>query len=71
MMGTTIDKTAEYNQFMQDLADRTQELYACQDAKGLVGCFDCEYVLDCKTRTAYVDSVYLSMNQGENKDFNF
>ena len=72
MLEEEIKEDPNSAQYLQALTKQTQALYACQDAKGLSSCWDCKQLLGCETRTAYVNSVYESMNQGQSdKDFNF
>jgi len=43
----------------------------CQSSLNLDSCFKCEKLLNCKIRDRYVNSVYTSMNRGEEGGFEF
>jgi hypothetical protein len=54
--------------------DTTDKIVYCQHSKGYRSCLQCEQVVTCKIRLAYVYSVYKSMNPNIDKDnngFNF
>jgi|AAUQ01.1.fsa_nt_gi hypothetical protein len=48
-----------------------QDLKDCQKRLNLESCFDCKELLGCDTREKYVNSVYTSMNRGEDGGFEF
>ncbi|BCD45248.1 hypothetical protein [Helicobacter suis] len=47
------------------------KVQACQERKGKKSCLQCSLVLDCPDRKAYVQSVYTSMNKGQEGNFDF
>ncbi|WP_104695626.1 hypothetical protein [Helicobacter salomonis] len=57
--------------FEQALQSHLQEVLACQKRKGVGSCLQCGVVLTCKQRQAYVQSVYMSMNKGQQGSFEF
>ncbi len=59
------------NQWDIALVKKKEELQACQIAKELHSCLQCELVLSCELRDAYVISVYESMNRGDSGGFEF
>jgi hypothetical protein len=48
-----------------------QNLQNCQQNQNLKSCFECEKLLNCKIRDRYVNSVYTSMNKGQEGGFEF
>ena len=50
---------------------KTEELKKCQDERGVTSCMQCEKLLDCELRDAYVKAVYDSMNKGTGGGFEF
>lgn len=62
---------AEANQWELLLEEKTEELKACQQAKGLKSCLSCEKVNDCELRDSYVKAVYESMSKGAGGGFEF
>jgi len=53
------------------LAQKLEELKACQQDKGLKSCLKCEAILECEVRRQYVNAVYESMNKGTGGGFEF
>ena len=53
------------------LQEKTIELKACQQQKGLKSCLGCEKIDHCELRDAYVKAVYDSMNKGAGGGFEF
>ena len=48
-----------------------KNLQNCQQSQNISSCYDCEKLLDCKIRNRYVNSVYTSMNKGQEGGFEF
>jgi len=57
--------------FDRELKNRSEQLLSCQREKELNSCFDCDKLVGCEIREAYVKSVYGNMNKGEGSDFEF
>lgn len=54
------------------LEEKLVVLQSCQKNKALKSCFECDEFFSCKTRDAYVVSVYESMNKGaQDSGFDF
>ena len=53
------------------LEEKTRELKACQQEKGLKSCLGCEKINNCELRDAYVKAVYESMSKGAGGGFEF
>jgi len=53
------------------LEEKTAELKACQQERGLKSCLGCEKVNDCALRDSYVKAVYESMSKGAAGGFEF
>jgi hypothetical protein len=51
--------------------EKREALRLCGQERGLTSCFACDMFFECKTRSAYVDAVYASMNKGETGGFEF
>ena len=54
-----------------DFDDAKNELEICQNSHGFTSCFNCEKLLDCAIRDAYVENTYKMLSKGENSDFDF
>ncbi len=50
---------------------KTEELKKCQQEKNVTSCTQCEKLLLCELRDAYVKAVYDSMNKGTGGGFEF
>lgn len=59
------------DQFEEKLNENIKKIKDCQTEHNVDTCFKCEFIVDCKTRKEYVDSVYSSMNKGSGGFFNF
>ncbi|NPA60799.1 MAG: hypothetical protein GXO06_00755 [Epsilonproteobacteria bacterium] len=59
------------DKWMELLNMALKELEACQEERGFSSCYSCEKLLDCKVRERYINSVYTSMNRGEDGGFEF
>lgn len=46
-------------------------LQQCQINKHLTSCMQCQEILSCPIRSSYVNSVYESMNKGNEGGFDF
>ncbi|WP_104624663.1 hypothetical protein [Helicobacter felis] len=57
--------------FEELLQQNRQKIQACQKRKGIGSCLKCSLVLECKDRQAFVQSVYASMNKGQQGSFDF
>lgn len=71
MSNTTLDEVDIVRRFFEDLTAKTQKLKNCQSEHGYSSCLGCDDFLDCNIRDDYVNSVYLSMNLGNDMDFDF
>lgn len=54
-----------------DFDNAKNELEICQNSHGFTSCFNCEKLLDCTIRDAYVENTYKMLSKGENSDFDF
>ena len=54
-----------------DFDNAKNELGICQNSHGFTSCFNCEKLLDCAIRDAYVENTYKMLSKGENSDFDF
>ena len=54
-----------------DFDNAKNELEICQKSHGFTSCFNCEKLLDCAIRDAYVENTYKMLSKGENSDFDF
>ena len=54
-----------------DFDNAKNELETCQNSHGFTSCFNCEKLLDCAIRDAYVENTYKMLSKGENSDFDF
>ena len=54
-----------------DFDNANNELEICQNSHGFTSCFNCEKLLDCAIRDAYVENTYKMLSKGENSDFDF
>ncbi|WP_333803555.1 hypothetical protein [Sulfurospirillum sp.] len=57
--------------YEQDLQEKKVILQACQNAKNVATCSDCEKMFECETRKTYVKAVYESMAKGQGGGFEF
>ncbi len=57
--------------FEKQLEAQLQRLKLCQQDLQKTSCLQCEKILECQTRKAYVKAVYQSMNHGKSGDFAF
>lgn len=57
--------------YEQDLQEKKAILQACQNAKNVTTCSDCEKMFECDTRKTYVKAVYESMAKGHGGGFEF
>lgn len=57
--------------YEKNLEQQSQLLKECQAKHNLQSCLKCDKVIDCDIRNAYVDSVYKSMNLGQEAHFEF
>ena len=48
-----------------------ERLIACQQERHLTSCLQCDQILHCEIRDAYVQAVYDSMNKGTGGGFEF
>jgi hypothetical protein len=53
------------------LEEKTRELKACQQERGLKSCLGCEKIDNCTLRDSYVKAVYDSMSKGAGGGFEF
>ncbi len=54
-----------------DFDNAKNELEICQNSHGFTSCFNCEKLLYCAIRDAYVENTYKMLSKGENSDFDF
>ncbi len=54
-----------------DFDNAKNKLEICQNSHGFTSCFNCEKLLDCAIRDAYVENTYKMLSKGENSDFDF
>jgi len=66
----TINNTPQ-DEWEMKLQEKTDLLKKCQESKNYTSCISCEKLLDCNIRDAYVQSVYQSMNKGQDGGFEF
>ena len=59
------------NKHIINLNTKLENLKKCQDSNGINSCLKCEKIINCEIRNEYVESVYLSMNNGSGGFFNF
>ena len=59
------------DQFEIKRTEQKNKLQSCQEKYGLNSCFNCPKLLECETRTSYVDAVYASMSKGVSGGFDF
>ena len=59
------------NKHMITLNNQLKNLKQCQDSNNINSCLKCEKIINCEIRNEYVESVYLSMNNGSGGFFNF
>ena len=57
--------------FELHLNEALVNLQRCQKELGHHSCSDCEKLLECPTRQAYIQAVYDSMSKGETGGFEF
>jgi hypothetical protein len=53
------------------LSTKKKELEECQVTNQIESCMNCEKLLDCEIRDAYIKAVYDSMNKGQGGGFEF
>jgi len=53
------------------LKHKKAELEACQVKHQVRSCLNCEKLLDCEVRDAYIKAVYDSMSKGKGGGFEF
>ncbi len=53
------------------LAHKKAELESCQREHQVKSCMNCEKLLECPTRDAYIKAVYDSMSKGAGGGFEF
>lgn len=70
-MSGTQDSTKISDAFEQQLQQEFQKLKQCQQSKNLGSCLQCQEIIGCKIRKAYVSAVYKSMSKGQGGDFEF
>ena len=63
--------TKQPDQWEIALEEKTRELKACQQERGLKSCLGCEKINNCELRDAYVKAVYDSMSKGAGGGFEF
>lgn len=53
------------------LGQKKEELEACQKEHHVTSCMQCDKLLDCTLRDAYIKAVYDSMSKGKGGGFEF
>ena len=53
------------------LEEKTRDLKACQQERGLKSCLECEKIDNCTLHDSYVKAVYDSMSKGAGGGFEF
>lgn len=53
------------------LVQKKSELESCQASRHLKSCMNCEKLLECEVRDAYIKAVYDSMSKGAGGGFEF
>lgn len=53
------------------LVQKKSELESCQVSRHLKSCMNCEKLLECYVRDAYIKAVYDSMSKGAGGGFEF
>ena len=66
-----MEKSDKNNQHIINLNSKLEILKKCQDSNNINSCLKCEKIINCEIRNEYVESVYLSMNNGSGGFFNF
>jgi hypothetical protein len=64
-------QTKEIDTYEEKLQKSINILKECQQSLSLKSCFNCDKLLNCKTRESYIESVYNSMNRGKSGGFEF
>lgn len=63
--------TKELDQYELALVRKKDELQACQKEHGLESCYNCDKLLECELRKAFVDAAYRSMHKDKGGGFEF
>ncbi len=66
-----MDEQVDEEVYKMKFQEASKDLKSCQEEKKTNSCFDCEKLLGCDTRKAYVDAVYGSMSKGQAGGFEF
>ena len=53
------------------LQQKKSELETCQSEQQVKSCMQCDKILDCEVREAYIKAVYDSMSKGTGGGFEF
>lgn len=67
----TSESVIEQDEFVLKRDEKKEELQSCQKKNGVSSCLQCEKVIGCEIRNAYVSAVYSSMNKGDVGGFDF
>ncbi len=63
--------TASDDIFEKRLDEALERVQSCQRERQVESCGDCERMIGCEVRQAYVQTVYDSMSKGETGGFEF
>lgn len=66
-----MEESDKNNKHIINLNSKLEILKKCQDSNNINSCLKCEKIINCEIRNEYVESVYLSMNNGSGGFFNF
>lgn len=59
------------DEFELNLSQKIQSIVSCQKEHMINSCMKCEKILNCQTRSEYVDAAYNSMAKGNTGGFDF
>ncbi|MDR1976169.1 MAG: hypothetical protein LBQ18_04190 [Campylobacteraceae bacterium] len=57
--------------YKEKLKQESQKVLECRQKHEAKSCFECENLIGCESRKAYVQAVYESMSQGQSGGFEF
>lgn len=66
-----MEEQKSLNEWEIALVQKKSELEKCQNEHELTSCLNCNQMLECELRDAYVKAVYDSMNKGTGGGFEF
>lgn len=64
-------ESADSIMFEQKLDEKISLLQQCQQKQSFTSCMQCDALLGCEVRDAYVKAVYDSMSKGQQGNFDF